>query len=57
MNKDSFIVVYLIIMISLIVSLDFLFLRHHFTLRLIVNISIVVIFILLYLLIFKNHIK
>lgn len=44
-------------MIGLIVSLDILYLKDHFMLRLIININIVVVFIIIYLLIFKNKIN
>jgi hypothetical protein len=38
-------VLYLLAMIAIIVGVDVLFLKDHFTLRLIVNIGIVVVFI------------
>ncbi|HEV7208947.1 MAG TPA: hypothetical protein VGN54_09425 [Mycobacteriales bacterium] len=44
----------LIVMVALIVGLDVAFLRHHFTLRLIVNVGIVLVFALLYFSL-RNH--
>jgi hypothetical protein len=38
-------VLYLLAMIAIIVSVDVLFLKDHFTLRLIVNIGVVLVFI------------
>lgn len=54
MNHTVFVVIYLVIMGALIVGLDILFLRDLFWLRLAVNVGIVAVFVLLYLLVFKN---
>lgn len=54
MNHTVFVVIYLVIMGALIVGLDILFLRDLFWLRLAVNVGIVAVFVLLYLLAFKN---
>lgn len=45
---------YVIAMIAIIVSVDFLFLRHHFWVRLIVNIGIALVFVVFYLRFLKN---
>lgn len=45
---------FIAVMVAMIVSIDILFLRHHFTLRLIVNIGIVVVFASVYLIFFKK---
>ena len=48
------VVVYLLVMVALIVSIDFFFLRHNFSARLLVNVGIVVAFILSYLLLLRR---
>jgi hypothetical protein len=48
MTKDHYMVIYFLLMIVIIVGVDFLFLREHFVARLLVNISIVVIFAAIY---------
>ncbi|MFC5428866.1 hypothetical protein [Paraburkholderia sp.] len=45
---------YSLVLIAVIVSVDFLFLRHLFWLRLIVNIGIVVAFAVFYILVVKR---
>lgn len=39
---------YVLVMIAVVVGVDVLFLRHHFWLRLIVNIGIVLVFVVVY---------
>jgi hypothetical protein len=48
MAKHGYMVIYFLLMIALIVGSDVVFLRHHFTARLIVNIGIVVVFAAIY---------
>lgn len=48
MAKHATMVIYFLVMIVLIVGSDFLFLRHHFTARLITNICIVAAFAAIY---------
>lgn len=47
-------VLFIVALIAVIVSVDFLFLRHHFATRLIVNIGIVVVFAIAYFIFFKK---
>lgn len=47
-------VLFIVVMIAIIVSVDLLFLRHHFTARLLVNIGIVLVFVLVYFVSFKK---
>lgn len=54
MTGNLFRVLFIVVMIAIIVSVDLLFLRHHFTARLIVNIGIVVMFIIVYFISFKK---
>lgn len=49
MGRTEATVLGLAIMVTLIVGLDVAFLRHHFALRLIVNVAIVAVFASLYL--------
>jgi uncharacterized membrane protein YfcA len=49
------IVLYVLAMVGIIVGVDVLFLRHHFTERLIVNIGIVLVFGAFYLIFLKRH--
>jgi hypothetical protein len=39
---------YVLVMIAIVVGVDVLFLKHHFWLRLIVNIGIVLVFVVVY---------
>jgi hypothetical protein len=48
MAKHAYMVIYFLLMIIIIVGSDFLFLRHHFTARLMANIGIVVVFAAIY---------
>jgi hypothetical protein len=49
LQDNKAIVPYVITMIVVVVGVDILFLRHHFALRLIVNIGIVLVFGVVYL--------
>jgi hypothetical protein len=42
-------IVFIIVMVSLIIGLDFFFFRNHFWARLLVNIGIVLVFVAFYL--------
>ena len=44
MSKNTYMAIFFLLMVGSIVGLDVLFLREHFVARLIVNISIVVVF-------------
>jgi hypothetical protein len=44
MRRQAAVVIYVLALVAVIVSVDVLFLRHHFLARLIVNIAIVAIF-------------
>jgi hypothetical protein len=54
MTGNLFRVLFIVVMIAVIVSVDLLFLRHHFTARLIVNIGIVAVFVIVYFISFKK---
>jgi hypothetical protein len=54
MPKQIPIVLYVVVMIAVVVSVDVLFLRHDFWARLLVNICIVAVFGAFYLLFLKN---
>lgn len=47
-------VLFIVVMIAIIVSVDILFLRHHFTARLVVNMGIVAVFVIAYFISFKK---
>ena len=49
MGRQITVVLYVVAMVAVIVGVDFLFLRHRFWERLIVNIGIVLVFAALYL--------
>ena len=49
MKKYVFVVLYIMIMITVVISVDFLFLKNSFWERLIVNIGIVLVFAAFYL--------
>jgi len=55
MSRNPLIVLYAVVMIAVILGLDFTILRHHIMERLIVNISIVVVFAAFYLLFRRNR--
>ena len=54
MPKQIPIVLYVVVMIAVVVSVDVLFLRHQFWARLLANICIVGVFGAFYLLVLKN---
>lgn len=54
MTGNPFRMLFIVVLIAVIVSVDFLFLRHHFAARLIVNIGIVVVFASVYFVFFKK---
>lgn len=54
LTVNLFRVLFIVVLIAVIVCVDFLFLRHHFTMRLIVNIGIVVVFAITYFIFFKK---
>jgi hypothetical protein len=49
MERQATVVLYVLAMVAVIVGVDVLFLRHHFWLRLIINVGIVVVFGVFYL--------
>ena len=55
MPKSIYPVLYVLLMVALIVGADFLFLRNQFWLRLVVNVSIVLVFLVFYLLVLRNR--
>jgi hypothetical protein len=54
MTKNMLGVLYAVVMIAVIVSVDLLFFRHRFLERLMSNIGIVMVFAAFYLRLFKN---
>lgn len=54
MTGNLFRVLFIAVLIAVIVSVDLLFLRHHFATRLIVNIGIVIVFVFIYFIAFKK---
>ena len=48
MNRRTLAIAYVLVMVALIVGLDVAFLRHHFWLRLTVNVGIVLVFLACY---------
>ena len=54
MTGNLFRVLFIVVLIVVIVSVDLLFLRHHFTARLIINIGIVLLFVIAYFIFFKK---
>ena len=55
MPKNSYSVLYVLLMVALIVGVDLLFLRNQFWLRLVVNIGVVLVFLVFYLLVLRNR--
>jgi len=55
MERHTIIVIYAVLLIAVIVSVDFLFFRRDFWERLIVNIGIVLVFIAFYLRFIKTR--
>ena len=54
MPRNIYVVLFVLIMISVVVSVDLLFFRNRFWERLIVNIGIVMVFVACYLRFLKN---
>ena len=54
MPRQMPVVLYVVVMIAIVVSVDVLFLQHYFWARLLVNIGIVGLFGAFYLLVLKN---
>jgi uncharacterized membrane protein len=54
MTKSIFVVLYSVVLIAVVVSVDFLFFKNRFWERLIVNIGIVLVFAAFYLRFLKN---
>ena len=48
MNRQVGVALYVLAMIGIVVAVDILFLRHDFTVRLLVNIAIVAVFVAVY---------
>jgi hypothetical protein len=55
MGRQAAIVLYVLVMVAVIVSVDILFLRHHFWWRLASNIGIVLVFGTVYLTFLKRR--
>jgi hypothetical protein len=55
MGTRTAVVLYVIALIAVVVSVDFLFFRHHFLGRLLVNIGIVLVFMAFGLTFLKRH--
>ncbi len=53
-KKTMVVVIYIVVLIAVIVSVDLLFFRHQFWERLLVNIGIVLVFTAFYLRFLKN---
>jgi hypothetical protein len=49
MRRPAAVVLYVLVLVAVVVSVDILFFRHHFWERLIVNVGIVVVFATFYL--------
>jgi type IV secretory pathway VirB2 component (pilin) len=54
MTKSMYVVLYIVVLIAVIVSVDLLFFKNRFEERLIVNIGIVLVFAAFYLRFLKN---
>jgi len=54
-HKTPYVVLYFLVMVAIIVGVDFLFLRHHSGVRLIVNIGVVVVFASFYLVLLRKR--
>jgi len=54
MKRDMFVVLYILVLIGVVVSVDLLFFKNRFWERLIVNIGIVLVFAAFYLRFLKN---
>lgn len=53
-TKNAYMVIYFVLMVAVIVGADFLFLRDHFSARLISNVAIVVVFAAVYFLFLRR---
>jgi preprotein translocase subunit SecE len=54
MTRNMSVVLYVVVMIAVVVSVDLLFFRHRFSERLIANIGIVLVFVAFYFRFLKN---
>jgi hypothetical protein len=54
MPRNTYVVLYIVVLIAAVVSVDFLFFKNRFWERLIVNIGIVLVFAAFYLRFLKN---
>jgi type IV secretory pathway VirB2 component (pilin) len=54
MARNMYVLLYIVVLIAVVVSLDLLFFKNHFWERLIVNIGIVLVFSAFYLRFFKS---
>jgi len=54
MTRNMFVVLYIVVMIAAVVSVDLLFFKNQFWERLVVNIGIVLVFVAFYLRFLKN---
>ena len=55
MTRNTSVVLYVVVLIAVVVSVDLLFFKNQFWERLIVNIGIVLVFAVFYLRFLKNH--
>ena len=55
MTRNVFVVLYVVLLIAVVVSVDLLFFRNRFWERLMVNIGIVLVFAAFYLRFFRNQ--
>jgi len=55
MTRNTSVVLYVVVLIAVVVSVDLLFFKNRFWERLIVNIGIVLVFAAFYLRLLKNH--
>ncbi|MGX9790512.1 hypothetical protein [Mycobacterium sp. MMS18-G62] len=56
MGRQAAIVLYVVTLVAVVVGVDVLFFRHHFTERLMVNVGIVLVFAALYLRFLKHRV-
>jgi hypothetical protein len=54
MPRNTYLVLYGLVLVAVVVGVDLLFFRHHFWARLIVNIGIVLVFAAFYLRFLRN---
>ena len=55
MTRNTFVVLYVVVMIAVVVGVDLLFFKNRFWERLIVNIGIVLVFVAFYFRFFNNQ--